>query len=269
MPLFSGIYMRGAGFGPAIAFLYAAPAINIFVIVLAFKVFGFTLGATWALCSIAFAYILWLLMSFIFRETPQAESSAAFADTIVGDPEGKSLWQQAFLFVNLIVILDLLGSRYWAASGVLLLNLLFFLRRYFTKDEIVQWMQETLNLTRILLPWFLIGVLAAALIAAVVPRWLVAPYVGGNSLPACFLAGLMGSLMEFCSLSLVPVVKAFTVLGMGQGPSLAVLLTGSAISIPGVLVIRRIMGLKKTLVYATLVWVLSSLAGYILGLFVP
>jgi len=269
MPLFSGIYNRGAGFGPAIAFLYSAPAINVFVIVLALKVLGSGIGITWTICTVAFAFILGIIMSFIFREAPEVENEGAFAGSTDGDPQGKGLWQQAALFVSLIAILDLLGSGYWVASGVLIFLLLVFLKVFYTKDELVQWMKETLTLTRILLPWFLIGVLVSTLIAALIPGWLVAPYVGGNGLLACFVAGFVGTLMEFCSLSLVPVVKAFSVLGMGRGPSLALLLTGSAISIPGILVIRRIMGFKKTLVYATLIFVISSFAGYIFGLFAP
>jgi hypothetical protein len=267
MPLFSGIYNRGAGFGPAIAFLYSAPAINVFVIVLALKVLGSGIGITWTICTVAFAFILGIIMSFIFREAPQAENEGAFAGGTDADPQGKALWQQGVLLVSLIVFLDLIGSSYWLAAGLLLFFLAIFLWRYFTKDELIQWMKETLTLTRILLPWFLIGVLVSTLIAAIIPGWLVAPHVGGNGLLACFVAGFVGTLMEFCSLSLVPVVKAFTVLGMGQGPSLALLLTGSAISIPGILVIRRIMGLKRTLVYATLIFVISSFTGYIFGLF--
>lgn len=267
MPLFSGIYNRGVGFGPAIAFLYSAPAINVFVIVLALKVLGTSIGITWTICAIAFSFVLGIVMSLIFREAPQVENDGAFVRADGGDPPGKSLWQQAVLFVALIAILDFLGSGYWLASAVLIILLLVFLKIFYTKDEFIQWMKETLSLTRILLPWFLIGVLVSTLIATLIPGWLVKPYVGGNGLLACFIAGFLGTLMEFCSLSLIPVVKAFSILGMGQGPSLSLLLTGSAISIPGVLVIRRIMGLKKTLVYAALIFLISTFAGYIYGLF--
>lgn len=267
MPLFSGIYNRGAGFGPAVTFLYAAPAINVFVIILALKVLGIEIGITWTLLAILFSFILGILMSLLFREAPQSEKSGAFANADGGTTAGKSLWQQAVLIVSLIVLLDLVSSGYWIASGIIFVLFIIFLWRYFTREEIIRWMRETLTLTRILLPWFLIGVLVSTLIAAIIPGWLVAPYVGGNGLAACFIAGFFGTLMEFCSLSLIPVVKAFSVLGMGPGPSLSLLLTGSAISIPGVMIIRRIMGTKKTLVYTAIVYVLSSLAGYIYGLF--
>jgi hypothetical protein len=269
MPLFSGIYKRGAGFGPAISFLYAAPAINVFVIVLALKVLGIEIGMTWAICSVLFAYSLGLLMSLIFRGEIQTNGQGAFSGAVVEDSEGKSLWQQFVLFVTLIALLDLLSSGYWLASGILSLFLIAFLWRYFTKDELLQWLKDTLNLIKILLPWFLIGVFVSSLIVALVPGWLVVPYVGGNDLLACFVAGFLGTLMEFCSLSLVPVAKAFIMLGMGKGPSLALLLTGSAISIPGILIIRRIMGLKKTAVYAALVFTLASLSGYFFGMFFP
>jgi len=111
-----------------------------------------------------------------------------------------------------------------------------------------------------------VGVFAAGIITTFVPQDAVTSWVGGNSLLANFIASFLGALMYFATLTEVPIISAFMNLGMGKGPTLALLLAGPALSLPNMLVIRSIMGTKKTLTYITLVVVFATVTGYIFGL---
>ena len=119
---------------------------------------------------------------------------------------------------------------------------------------------------RLIIPWLLVGVFAAGILTVIIPQSIVTQYVGGNSLLANFIASFFGALMYFATLTEVPVVKAFMELGMGKGPALALLLAGPSLSLPSMLVLRKIMGTQKMLVYVGLVVVMSTITGYIFGL---
>ncbi len=82
------------------------------------------------------------------------------------------------------------------------------------------------------------------------------------------IASVSGALMYFATLTEVPILKAFLDLGMGKGPALALLLAGPALSLPNMLVIRSIMGIRKALVYIGLVVIMSTFIGMIFGNFV-
>jgi uncharacterized membrane protein YraQ (UPF0718 family) len=140
--------------------------------------------------------------------------------------------------------------------------------RWFQKGEIVQWLKETLHLGRLILPWLIVGVFAAGMIKVGVPESVVTDHVGGNSLLANFIGSFLGALMYFATLTEVPIIKAFLDLGMGKGPALALLLAGPALSLPSMLVLRSVMGTKKTLTYVALVVVFATITGYIFGLIV-
>ncbi|MGB3129415.1 MAG: permease, partial [Dehalococcoidia bacterium] len=148
----------------------------------------------------------------------------------------------------------------------LMLVLAIILWRWFTKGELKMWMKETLHFVRLIAPWLLVGVFAAGMIAVGVPESAVTSYVGGNSLLANFIASFLGALMYFATLTEVPIIRAFMDLGMGKGTALALLLAGPALSLPNMLVIRSIMGTKKTLTYLTLVVIMATFSGYIFGL---
>ena len=265
LPLFSGIHKRGAGLGPAIAFLYSGPAINVLAIVYSAKLLGYELGVARALGAIIFASAIGLAMAFLYRKEESQRNKQSFA-VLPANPESKSLWQQVIFLGTLVGILVLAASKNWIATGGLLVVLVIILWRWFTKGEIAQWMKETLRFVRLIIPWLLIGVFAAGIIEVVVPESAVTAYVGGNSLFASFIASFLGALMYFATLTEVPIIKAFMDLGMGKGPALALLLAGPALSLPNMLVIRSIMGTKKTLTYVALVVVMATVSGYVFGL---
>jgi uncharacterized membrane protein YraQ (UPF0718 family) len=265
LPLFGGIYKRGAGIGPAVAFLYSGPAINVLAIVYTARILGFDLGLTRAIGAVAFASGIGLIMALIYRKEESLKDSAAF-DALMADPESKKWWQQITFFAVLVGILVSAASKNWIATGVLLVALAFILWCWFTRSELGIWMKETLRFVRLIVPWLLGGVFIAGIITTFVPQHVVSTWVGGNSLFANFIASFVGALMYFATLTEVPIVSAFMDLGMGKGPTLALLLAGPALSLPNMLVIRSIMGTKKTLTYIALVVIFATITGYIFGL---
>jgi len=265
LPLFGGIYKRGAGIGPAIAFLYSGPAINALAIVYSARLLGYDIGAARAIGAIIFAAGIGLLMAFIYRKEESLKDSAAF-EALLADPEGKTWWQQIIFFGTLVGILVFAASKNWVGTGVSAAILAVVLWRWFTRGEILQWMKETLHFARLIVPWLLGGVFVAGIITTFVPQEVVSDWVGGNSLFANFIASFSGALMYFATLTEVPIIRAFMDLGMGKGPVLALLLAGPALSLPNMLVIRSIMGTKKTLTYVALVVAFATITGYIFGL---
>lgn len=265
LPLFGGIYKRGAGLGPAIAFLYSGPAINVLAIVYSARLLGYDIGAARAIGAILFSVVIGLAMAFIYRKEESQKDASAFA-ALAADPEGKKLWQQVIYFGTMVGILIAASSKNWIATGILLAILAVILWRWFKKGELVLWMKETLHFVRLVLPWLLVGVFVAGILKVAVPESVVTDYVGGNSLFANFIASFLGALMYFATLTEVPVVRAFMDLGMGKGPALALLLAGPALSLPAMLVLRSIMGTKKMLTYVALVVIMATITGYIFGL---
>jgi len=264
LPLFGGIYKRGAGIGPAVAFLYSGPAINVLAIVYTARILGFDLGLARAIGAVAFAAGIGLIMALIYRKEESLKDSAAF-DALTAGTEAKKWWQQMVFFVVLVGILIFAASKNWVVTGILLALLGLMLWRWFTKGEIGIWMKETLRFVRLIVPWLLVGVFVAGIIITFVPQDAVTRWVGGNSLFANFIASFLGALMYFATLTEVPIVSAFMNLGMGKGPTLALLLAGPALSLPNMLVIRNIMGTKKTLTYIALVVIFATITGYVFG----
>lgn len=265
LPLFGGIYKRGAGLGPAIAFLYSGPAINILAVVYSARLLGYDLGAARAIGAIAFAAGIGLIMAFIFKKEEAQKKAQAFA-VPEAEPTSKKLWQQMALIGTLVGILITAASKNWGVLGILGSVLAIILWRWFTRPELKQWMKDTLGFVRLITPWLLLGVFIAGIIRVAVPTSVISTYVGGNSISANFIASFVGALMYFATLTEVPVIKSFMGLGMGNGPALALLLAGPALSLPNMLVVRGIMGTKKTLTYVALVVVFATISGYVFGL---
>ncbi|RJQ37653.1 MAG: permease [Dehalococcoidia bacterium] len=265
LPLFAGIYKKGAGLGPAIAFLFSGPAINVLAIVYSAKLLGFDIGFARAIGAIAFSVIIGLIMAFIYRKEKSQADAQAFA-MLASDPAGKSIWQQVLFIGSLVGVLVFAASKNWIVMVIFLAAAAVILWRWFTKGEIVRWLKETLHFTRLIIPWLLVGVFIAGILTVVIPQSIVTRYVGGNSLPASFIASFAGALMYFATLTEVPIIRAFMDLGMGKGPALALLLAGPALSLPSMLVIRNVMGTKKMLTYVALVVVMATTTGYVFGL---
>jgi len=288
LPLFKGIYKKGAGLGPAISFLYSGPAINILAIVLSAKVLGLKLGAARTIGAIIFAIAIGLLMQFIFRK----EDEKRIGDERMfsrGDFEmPRKLYQDAIYMAVMVGILifmnwspsrgsstfwDFVFSIKWIITIALGILLFAIVLSWFKREELKDWAIATRDFALQIIPLLFIGVLAAGFLLgrpgheALIPSEYVKALVGGNSFFANFFASFSGALMYFATLTEIPILQGLLGAGMGQGPALAILLAGPSLSLPSILVIAGELGWKKTLVYVILVVVMSTLAGWFFGMF--
>ncbi len=286
LPLFKGIYRKGAGIGPAVAFLYSGPAINVLAIVLTAKVLGFQLGVARAVGAVLFAFVIGLIMHLIFRKEDQARAAdAAMFSGSVGE-EGRTLGQTTLYMAGMIGILvfvnwapsrgslqvwDFIHRFKYVITGAFSLLLVYSLVRWFRKDELAYWVTATRDFAIQILPLLFSGVLVAGFLLgrpghmALIPERWIASLVGGNSVGANLIASVAGVLMYFATLTEVPIMQGLLGAGMGQGPALALLLAGPSLSLPSILVIAGELGWKKTGTYIALVVVLSTIAGLSYG----
>jgi len=286
LPLFAGIYKMGAGLGPATAFLYSGPAINVLAIILTARVLGLEMGIARAAGAVVFSIVIGLLMHLIYRKE---EMEKANGQRAMPEPEVKRpLWQNAFYFVAMVGILvfanwakpaETAGIWYaiysikWIITGLFTLTLAVVLGLWFKKSELGQWIEASWGFVKQILPLLFLGVLIAGLLLGrpqyqgLIPAKWVAAAVGGNSIYANFFASIAGAFMYFATLTEVPILQGLLGAGMGKGPALALLLAGPALSLPNMLVIRSVMGTKKTVVFVSLVIVMATISGIIFGTF--
>ncbi|MDD4242214.1 MAG: permease [Smithellaceae bacterium] len=286
LPLFAGIYTRGAGIGPATAFLYSGPAINVLAIILTAKVLGWQLGLARAVGAVIFAIVTGLLMAFIFRkDDANRETGEMFLPEDEG--KGRALWQDAVYMLVMVLILvfasfakpaendgglwQMIFSVKWFLVIGLAIVLGVMLKKWFVKEELQGWVQATWDFAKQILPLLFGGVLVAGFLLgrpgypALIPESYIQMLVGGNSLGANFFASIVGAFMYFATLTEVPILQGLIGSGMGQGPALALLLAGPALSLPSMLTIGSVMGVKKTAVYCAIVVILSTMAGMAYG----
>jgi len=334
LPLFSSIHKRGAGLGPAIAFLYSGPAINILAIILTARILGFEMGLARFIGAVTFSAVIGLVMALIYRkeEKKKAEEQMNFPNI----PENRPLWQTSLHFFTLVLILvfanwgkpesgdttslwysiwyykwyitagfgiilmysliHILKLKSWQVlSGAVITALSAFLFgnamitmvtgmaavsiiALFDKPrnpENGEWILSSWGFTKQIMPLLAIGVVVAGFllgsthdnisIPGIIPSGWIAWAVGGNSILSNFLSSIVGAFMYFATLTEVPIIQGLLASGMGKGPALALLLAGPSLSLPNLLVIRGVMGTQKTVVYALLVIILSTIAGLVFG----
>ena len=354
LPLFGSIYMRGAGLGPAVAFLYSGPAINVLAIVLTARVLGWQLGVARAVGAVVFSVVFGLLMHLIFLKEERAKAAKA-QEVYLGDDEkgSRPLWQVIVYFFSMVGILvfanwgkpmETTGLWYaifkakWGVTALFALLMggclwRFFKVRlaciglaaipavalaiafpgypvaafaagsaglagltFFGGAELKDWRDQTWGFAKQILPLLFGGVLAAGFFlgspegkdAGIVPNIWIQALVGDS--PSALLsliggdpgnvpgwlsviwpvwtnlfASLTGALMYFATLTEVPILRGLIDSGMGQGPALALLLAGPALSLPSMLVIHSILGPKKTLTFVGLVVVMATVSGMVFG----
>lgn len=326
LPLFSGIYRRGAGLGPATAFLYSGPAVNVLAIILTARILGFQLGAARAVGAIVFSVVIGLLMHLIFRNDDEelARNDLAAFD----EQPARSLGQDALYFASMVGILvfsnwappaeasglwSTVYSARWIVTGAFAVGFAAILIAWFhapwwkvglsaavvlslallfphtpmipfvgavlalsiltstAEGELEDWFSSSWGFAKQILPLLLFGVLVAGALLGrpgnegLIPSEWVDSAVGGNSLRANLFASVAGAFMYFATLTEVPILQGLIGNGMGKGPALALLLAGPALSLPNMLVIRSVIGTKKTLVYISLVVVMATVSGILYG----
>lgn len=326
LPLFAGIWRIGAGLGPATAFLYSGPAINVLAIVLTARVLGLKLGIARAVGAVVFGVVIGLLMNLIFRKEELAKAEAA---ALSPEPEVKRpLWKNLIHFGCMVGILvfanwgkpmedaglwQAIWLLKWPITAACAAALGVVLVRWFTvawwkvlalavsavvlavvfphkpmipfafgvvglsiitstsQDETGEWFSSTWAFAKQITPLLLFGVLAAGFFLGrpgkegIIPSEWVTAAVGGNSLQANVFASVVGGFMYFATLTEVPILQGLMGSGMGQGPALALLLAGPALSLQSLLVLRTVMGMKKMLIYVALVMVMATFSGLIYG----
>ncbi len=282
LPLFAGIYTRGAGIGPATAFLYSGPAINVLAIVLTARILGWQMGLARAIGAIMFAIITGLLMAFFFRKDDAARETGQIYVPEEED-KGRTLMQDALYMLTMILILvfaafarpaqgsaglwQIIFAAKWYITVFLLIVLFIMIKSWFTKEETLSWVQSTWGFMKQIFPLLGAGVLVAGFMlgrpghSALIPEQYIQTLVGGNSLWANLFASVSGAFMYFATLTEVPILQGLLGAGMGKGPALALLLAGPALSLPNMLVIGGVMGVKKTATFCLIIVLLSTIAG--------
>ncbi len=292
LPLFTGIYKRGAGIGPASAFLFSGPAINILAIVLTAQVLGYDIGLARAVAAILMAVVIGLLMAFIFRKEEaekKKDNNDMFAGQMGEEKSSRPIWISLLFFVSLVLILVIGAASTSYVPWVPKLAIVYILTLivsgilifYYTRDEVKEWGKETWDLTKKIFPILLVGVFIVGIIGGVAAYFIpnadpsnavgvaVAPYIGENDIFSCFLASLIGAILYMPTLLEVAIVGnlfGYSAGLMGGGPALALLLAGPSLSLPNMVVITKVMGVKKAFVYFVLVIVISALVGFVYGM---
>lgn len=289
LPLFAGIYTRGAGIGPATAFLYSGPAINVLAITLTAKILGWQLGLARAVGAVIFAVVAGLLMALIFRKDDAARAAGQIYVPDSGAKE-RTLLQDTLYILTMVLILVFAAfakpapgstglwpavfAAKWYITIFLLIILGFMLKAWFTMDECKSWVESTWGFMKLIFPLLAGGVLVAGFMLgrpghpALIPEYWIQSLLGGNSIWANLIASLAGALMYFATLTEVPILQGLLGAGMGHGPALALLLAGPALSLPNMLVISGVMGVKKTATFCGIIVIMSTIAGMMYGAFI-
>jgi uncharacterized membrane protein YraQ (UPF0718 family) len=326
LPLFAGIYKRGAGLGPACAFLYAGPAINVLAIILTARILGLDIGIARAVAAVGFSVVIGLLMALIFRRGERQDATAAME--LPQEEPARPLWKNGVYFGTMVAVLvfanwgestnaagfwHFIHAAKWMLTGLSAVVLAGVLALWFdvrwsrmalaalpvlllafafpnvpeipfaagviglivvalvSKGETEQWVSSTWVFVKQILPLLFWGIVISGFLLGgpggrgiIPPEW-VETAVGGNSLRANLFASVVGALMYFVTLTEVPILQGLIASGMGKGPALALLLAGPALSLPSMLVLGSVMGLKKTLVFIALVVVMATTSGMLFG----
>jgi len=333
LPMFAGIYNLGAGLGPATAFLYSGPGINILAIFLSARVLGFSIGAGRFIGAVVFAVVIGLLMAFVFRKGEQAKVQAAIAMPEPKKPKRHIAKTAAFITAMILFLVfsdwynpgnvlvkttdgkqfravvihetkdmvrfqleEDLGENKtgdkielqktkiaemqerktwvvqlhhirWYLAGLCGLAVLIMAWRWFEQDELSQWIHNTWDFAKLLVPLLFGGVFVVGFVSVLLPEKQVAQWVGDNSLRSNLVASVIGAFWYFATLTEIPITQALMKLGMHKGPVLALLLAGPALSLPNILVTRKVLGNARTAVFSILVIVLSTIVGMFFGAF--
>jgi uncharacterized membrane protein YraQ (UPF0718 family) len=332
LPMFAGIYNLGAGLGPASAFLYSGPAINVLAIFLTARVLGFDIGLWRALGAIVFAFLVGLGMAGLFRREERGKIAVA-AQALQPSSVSRPIWKNALLLAGMIgflvfsdwfnpgdavvhrtdgtrirgVVLQEMhdeimiqiqetGARVragdrivlpknevveieeaeswvvnvyhvrWYLAGLMGLTVVLMSWRWIGREEFGTWMHNTWDFAKLLVPLLFGGVFIVGFISSLLPDRQIAILVGDNSFTATLTGSVVGALFYFATLTEVPITQALMEHGMARGPALALLLAGPALSLPNMLVLIKVMGVKKTAAFSLIIVAVATITGMLYGL---
>lgn len=264
LPLFGGIYKKGAGIGPAITFLFAGPAINIAAVFLTARVLGWNLGFARMIATITAAIIIGLIMELVFQE----KGAGGFVTSSENNNDAVKgiiffLLQLIFLVVSGLKFNQTIKTSTMGVLGISVFGMALF---GFEKSQTKSWLEETWDFAKKILPYLFIGVFLAGVITKLLPENVVVTLLGKNNVFSSLVASVIGALMYFATLTEVPIVQALTQLGMAKGPTLSLLMAGNTLSLPSMIVITKLLGKKKAFTYFGLVIAFSTLFGFLYGI---
>jgi len=267
LPLFAGIWKKGAGLGIAVTLLYAGPAFNIVTILFTGQRIGWGFSFVRFVLSVMFAILVSLIMEFVFgngRGDGNLQTISQNNNNLKGT---KNVWFWGTMLAILVVGTAPISSnlRYALIFPLVLLQLImtFF---WLSKEKRSAWWDETIKFVSQIVPLLLVGAFFAATITHLIPKEQFQALASQNNLLTNFIAVMFGALAYFPALVEVPIAENFMKLGMNKGPLMAYMLADPVLSLQGLLVIRKLIGTKKMLLYAGSIVVLTTLAGYFYGL---
>lgn len=271
IPVASGIYYQGAGIGPAFIFLWVAPATNILAIIYTGSILGTKMVVSRVLSAVFMAFVVGAVMSFVFKRE-EAKRTKDAVDVKTGIIAKKDL------LLLMLILVSLLSPNYLIQKGPylhkvivwLVASLIMLIYAFKAKpiEEIKKWLKESWWFVRVILPFLLAGVFIVGVIGKLLPQEVIQKWLGGSGIRAAWLATVLGQIMYFATMTEAPFVDTLIKLGMGKGPALALLLTGPGMSLPNMLAIAKVFGIKKAAVYIFLVMILGTFVGWFFGNFV-
>lgn len=271
IPVASGIYYQGAGLGAAFIFLWVAPAANILSIIYTGSILGAKMVVSRISAALFMAFVVGAIMSFIFRKE-EVKRMQDISDTKTKIISAKDL------ILLILILATLLAPNYIIQKGPyldkvvvwLLTSLVMVIYVFKVKPliEIKKWLKESWWFVKIIFPLLLLGVFIVGVIGKLLPQETIQKWLGGSGIFASFLATIMGQIMYFATMTEAPFVDTLMKLGMGRGPALALLLTGPGMSLPNMLAIAKVFGIKKAGVYILLIMLLGTFVGWFFGNFV-
>lgn len=274
LPLFAGIWKQGAGLGPAIAFLYAGPAINILAVSYTASLIGWEIALARLVLSIAFAVLVGIFMAWVFKDGEKERIKNLKNGSTIKEKtqfEKNPVYQSILFFCSLAGVLIIgaapVGKIKYPLSGLFTLMTVTFALIFYSKEEIISWLKETWKFFWMIFPLLIVGVFGAGVFKAIIPQEAFQRLAGQNTLWANLAGVLFGVIAYFPALVEVPIAKTFLDLGMNKGPLLSYILADPIVSLQSLLVVSKVLGVKKTLVYAGLITIMTTIAGLIFGYF--
>jgi hypothetical protein len=271
IPVASGIYYQGAGIGPAFIFLWVAPAANILAIIYTGSILGVKMVVSRIIAAFSMAFVVGIVMTLVFRkeESKRTQYKSDTKTEIISKKD---------VFLLLLILVSLLSPNYLIQKGPylhkvivwLIASVIMFIYAVKVKpiSEIKTWLKESWWFVRIIFPLLLLGVFIVGVIGKLLPQEVIQKWLGGSGIRASWLATVLGQIMYFATMTEAPFVDTLMKLGMGKGPALALLLTGPGMSLPNMLAIAKVFGIKKAAVYILLVMILGTFVGWFFGNFV-
>lgn len=283
IPIFTSIMQQGAGIGPAFTFLMSSPAVNLIALTYTYSLLGSDFLFGRVLAVLFSSIFIGLSMRVFFGKGNVEEPPKGII--IVEDNDHSDSEILVFFILLILFMITSTGTldslitpimNKLAISGplmpriavlsVFLLAIVLFCKRYFSKGEIKLWLKKSYSLFTMIFPKVLAGIFVCGCLAAMINLTDYMAYFDNNNVESNLLSAVLGALMYFGTIVGVTIVSTLHDFGMHGGPAMTLLLAGPAISLPSVLALIPIVGVKKALSFLLAVILFSTISGFVFGL---